>query len=63
MSAPPGPAAGRPVFATSYAGFALVGWSMLLVPSLIRDIRGDFGQTDAGFGVLYLASSLLFGTE
>ena len=52
----------RAVTATAYASFALVGWSMLLVPSLIRDIRADFGQTDAGFGVLYLAGSLLFGT-
>jgi FHS family glucose/mannose:H+ symporter-like MFS transporter len=62
MSAPSGPAAGRPIFATSYAGFALVGWSMLLVPSLIRDIRAEFAQTDAGFGALYLVTALMFGT-
>ncbi len=58
MSAP----ASRAITITSYASFTLVGWSMLLVPSLIRDIRDDFGQTDAGFGVLYLLASLLFGT-
>jgi FHS family glucose/mannose:H+ symporter-like MFS transporter len=58
MSAP----TSRAITITSYASFTLVGWSMLLVPSLIRDIRDDFGQTDAGFGVLYLLASLLFGT-
>lgn len=52
----------RAVTTTAYATFTLVGWSMLLVPSLIRDIRDDFGQTDAGFGVLYLGASLLFAT-
>ena len=52
----------RAITATAYASFALVGWSMLLMPSLIRDVRDDFGQTDAGFGVLYLAAALLFGT-
>jgi len=56
------PASSRRIFVTSYGAFALVGWSMLLVPSLIRDIRADFAQTDAGFGVLYLGASLLFGT-
>lgn len=56
------PASSRRIIATSYGAFALVGWSMLLVPSLIRDIRADFAQTDAGFGVLYLGASLLFGT-
>jgi FHS family glucose/mannose:H+ symporter-like MFS transporter len=52
----------RAITVIAYASFALVGWSMLIVPSLIREIRDDFGQTDAGFGVLYLAAALLFGT-
>jgi len=56
------PASSPRILATSYASFALVGWSMLLVPSLIRDIRDEFGQTDAGFGLLYLAASLAFAT-
>jgi FHS family glucose/mannose:H+ symporter-like MFS transporter len=59
--ADPVPDPSRRILATSYASFALVGWSMLLLPSLIRDIRADFAQTDAGFGLLYLAASLLFG--
>lgn len=56
------PAAPRGIIATSYASFLLIGWSGLLVPSLIRVIKGDFGQSDAGFGVLYLVSAALFAT-
>jgi fucose permease len=55
-------AAGRLVIAASFATFTLVGWSQLLLPSLIRDVQAEFGQTDAGFGVLYLVNALLFGT-
>jgi fucose permease len=36
-----------------YLSFALIGWTGLLVPSLIRSIEGDFGQTDAGLGLFY----------
>ncbi len=46
----------------------LVGWSGLLLPSLIRSIEHDFAQTDAGIGVflfvnavVYVASSMLGG--
>jgi FHS family glucose/mannose:H+ symporter-like MFS transporter len=55
-------AAGRLIVVASFATFTLVGWSQLLLPSLIRDVQAEFGQTDAGFGVLYLVNSLLFGT-
>ena len=34
--------------------FVLIGWSGLLVPSLIRSIEHDFGQSDAGLGIYYL---------
>ena len=43
-----------------YASFILIGWSALLVPALVPAIERDFTQSDAGVGVLYLASSLLF---
>lgn len=33
--------------------FLLIGWTGLLVPSLIRSIERDFGQSDAGIGVFY----------
>ena len=37
--------------------FLLIGWSSLLVPSLIRSIEHDFGQTDAGMGLFYLLNA------
>ncbi len=40
------------------AAFILVGWCMLLVPSLIRSIEGAFDQTDAGIGVYFFVSAL-----
>lgn len=40
--------------------FGLVGWSRLLMPSLIRSIEADFGQTDVGMGLYYLLGALLY---
>lgn len=48
------------VVVASYASYVLVGWTGLLVPSLLRVIKGDFAQTDAGLGLLYLVSALFF---
>lgn len=39
--------------AAGYASFALLGSTGLLVPSLVRAIENDFGQSDAGIGLLY----------
>ncbi len=39
------------------AALLLVGWSGLLVPSLVRSIEPAFGQTDAGIGVYFLIQS------
>lgn len=46
---------GRPTVArlTGYATFLLIGWSGLLVPSLVRSLERDLHQTDAGIGVFY----------
>ena len=33
--------------------FLLIGWSGLLVPSLIRSVKEAFGQSDAGIGAFY----------
>ncbi len=46
---------GRPTLArlTGYATFLLIGWSGLLVPSLVRSLERDLQQTDAGIGVFY----------
>jgi FHS family glucose/mannose:H+ symporter-like MFS transporter len=43
-------------------GFLLLGWSSLLVPSLIRSIEHDFGQTDAGIGLFYLLNAAAYVT-
>ena len=36
------------------AAFLLIGWTGLLVPSLIRSIKATFDQSDAGIGLFYL---------
>jgi fucose permease len=38
-----------------------IGWSALLVPSLIRSIETTFDQTDAGIGLLYLGYAIAYG--
>jgi fucose permease len=43
-------------------GFLLLGWSGLLVPSLIRSIEHDFGQSDAGMGLFYLLNAAAYVT-
>ncbi len=62
------PALGRPAARSDrrrpaligYTGFVLIGWSGLLVPSLIRDIERDFVQSDAGLGVFYFVGALSY---
>jgi fucose permease len=43
-------------------GFVLIGWSGLLVPSLIRSIERDFSQSDAGLGVFYLLYAIAYAS-
>jgi fucose permease len=43
-----------------YSSFILIGWSGLLVPSLIRSIEHDFAQTDAGLGLFYFISAVIY---
>jgi fucose permease len=42
--------------------FVLIGWTGLLIPSLIRSIEPAFAQTDAGIGVLYLIYAVAYGS-
>ena len=42
--------------------FVLIGWSGLLVASLIRSIEHDFAQTDAGMGFFFLVNAAAYGT-
>jgi FHS family glucose/mannose:H+ symporter-like MFS transporter len=60
-----GPAAIDRTRAAAVAGclaFLLLGWAGLLVPSLVRSIEQDFGQTDAGMGLFYFVNAVLYGT-
>ena len=52
----------RPTFAAilGCTGMLLVGWTSLLVPSLIRSIEHDFGQTDAAIGVFFFVNSVAY---
>ena len=38
----------------------VIGWTGLLVPSLIRSIKVSFDQTDAGIGLFYLVYSIFY---
>jgi FHS family glucose/mannose:H+ symporter-like MFS transporter len=42
------------------AGLLLVGWSSLLLPSMVRSIESTFGQTDAGIGTYFFVNSLAY---
>jgi fucose permease len=46
--------------AVGYASFLLLGWTVLLVPSLIREVQRTFGQDDAGMGLAYLLNALVY---
>ena len=37
-----------------------IGWTGLLIPSLIRSIESTFDQTDAGIGVIYLVYAVTY---
>lgn len=43
-------------------GLLLIGWSGLLMPSLIREIERDFRQSDAGLGIYYLVGAVAYAT-
>lgn len=42
--------------------FLLIGWSGLLVPSLIRSVKETFLQSDAGIGLFYFVFAIAWGT-
>lgn len=58
--APDASSPGRAVALTGYAAFLLLGWTVLLVPSLIRDLQRSFGQTDGGMGLAYFLNGVLY---
>jgi fucose permease len=46
--------------ALACAGLLLVGWTGLLVPSLIRSIEPAFEQTDAGIGIFFFVNAVAY---
>jgi fucose permease len=42
--------------------FLLIGWSGLLVPSLIRSVKATFDVTDAGIGAFYLVHASAYAS-
>lgn len=43
-----------------WLSFLLIGWSGLLLPSLIRSVKDGFDQTDAGIGVMYFVYAVVY---
>ena len=54
----------RPAAAGIVGGisFLLIGWSGLLIPSLIRSVKEAFGQSDAGIGVFYFVFAIAWAS-
>jgi fucose permease len=50
----------RIISLAGYAGFVLIGWNAVLVPSLIRSVEHAFNVTDAAFGVFFFVSALVY---
>ena len=44
------------------ASFLVIGWTGLLVPSLIRSIEADFSQTDAALGIFFFINAVAYAT-
>ena len=44
------------------AGLFTVGFSSLLLPSMVRSIEATFGQTDAGIGTWFLINSIAYAS-
>ncbi len=61
-SNPPPALPTRRLAALACIGFLLIGWSGLLVPGLIRSIKTDFVQTDAGIGIFYLVGAIFYAS-
>ncbi|HET9520870.1 MAG TPA: MFS transporter [Candidatus Limnocylindrales bacterium] len=54
----------RPVAAgvVGCLAFLLIGWSGLVVPSLIRSVKDAYDQSDAGIGLYYLVYAIFYAT-
>lgn len=61
MSSSTAPSA-RPLTLTGYYSFILIGWNMVLIPAVIRSIEHDFRQTDAGLGLFFFLTAVIYGS-
>lgn len=52
----------RPV-RLAWASFFLIGWCGVLVPSLVRQIQGQFAVDDAAVGIWYLVNSAAYAAS
>ena len=50
----------QPAASVGWLAMVTIGWTGLLIPSLIRSIKETFGQTDAGIGLVFLLYSLAY---
>jgi MFS transporter, FHS family, glucose/mannose:H+ symporter len=54
------PAGASAAALVGYGTFLVLGWSSVLIPSLVTPLEGAFGVSDADVGGLYFASALAF---
>jgi fucose permease len=50
----------QPAAILGFLALLTIGWTGLLIPSLIRSIKETFDQTDAGIGLIYLLYSVSY---
>lgn len=54
--------ASRSVLGAGYSSFILIGWSGVLVPSLVPSLERAYAQSDAGLALFYLLFALAYAT-
>ncbi len=50
----------QPAAVLGWLAMLTIGWTGLLIPSLIRSIKEAFGQTDAGIGLVFLLYAVAY---
>ncbi len=62
MLAPSRPGKRIPAGAVGCMVFVLIGWTGLLIPSLIRSVKVGFDQSDAGIGAFYFLYAVAYAS-
>lgn len=47
----------------AWGAFLLIGWTGVMLPSLVRQVEGRFAVDDAAFGIAFLAGALAYATS